>query len=134
VADRICAAAEGLEDRVALCIRWTMDGPTWLFRGQPTKGIACLREALRRYDDGDREAHIRLTGHEMASVIRFHLAINELLVGLPESAARTAEAAVAIARRGMQPFSLAQSLGKQRSASDAVKGMGHGGGTCRRDA
>jgi tetratricopeptide (TPR) repeat protein len=111
VADRICAAAEGLEDRVALCTRWTIDGAVRLFRGEPAEAVARLREALQHYDDDDRESHIRLTGHEMASLIRFHLAIAEWLVGLPERAARTAEEAVAITRRVTQPFSLAQALG-----------------------
>jgi predicted ATPase len=111
VADRICAAAEGLEDRVALCTRWTIDGAARLFRGEPAEAVARLREALQHYDDEDRETHIRLTGHEMASLIRFHLAIAEWLVGLPERAARTAEEAVGIARRVTQPFSLGQALG-----------------------
>jgi class 3 adenylate cyclase/tetratricopeptide (TPR) repeat protein len=111
VADRICAAAEGLEDRVALCTRWTIDGAARLFRGEPAEAVARLREALQHYDDEDRETHIRLTGHEMASLIRFHLAIAEWLVGLPERAARTAEEAVGMARRVTQPFSLGQALG-----------------------
>jgi class 3 adenylate cyclase/tetratricopeptide (TPR) repeat protein len=111
VVDRICAAAEGIEDRVALCIRWTIDGAARLFCGEPAEAVARLREALHRYDEDDRETHIRLTGHEMASLIRFHLAIAEWLVGLSEGAARTAEEAVAITRCVTQPFSLAQALG-----------------------
>ena len=111
VSERISAAAEGLQDRVTQCIRWTIDGATRLFVGEPAKAVERLREALRCYDDSDRETHIRLTGLEMASLIRFHLAIAEWLVGLPETAARTSAEAVAIARRVMQPFSLAQALG-----------------------
>ena len=111
VADRICATTEGLNDRVVLCIRWTMDGAARLFRGEPAEAAACLQEALRCCDDGDRAMHIRLTGHEMASLIRFHLAIAEWLIGRPEKAMRTSEEAVAIARGAMQPFSLVQALG-----------------------
>jgi class 3 adenylate cyclase/tetratricopeptide (TPR) repeat protein len=111
VAQRICATTEGLDDRVVLCIRWMIDGASRLFRGEPAEAAACLREALRCYDDGDRETHIRLTGHDMASLIRFHLAIAEWLIGLPETALRTTEEAVIIARSAMQPFSLAQALG-----------------------
>jgi DNA-binding response OmpR family regulator/class 3 adenylate cyclase/predicted ATPase len=111
VADRIGAAATGLDDRVVQCIRWTMDGAARLFRGEPAEAIARLQEALRSYHEDDSETHLRLTGHEMASLIRFHLAIAEWLVGLPETAARTAEESMAIARRVVQPFPLAQALG-----------------------
>lgn len=111
VADRICAATDGLDDRVVLCIRWMIDGAARLFRGEPAGAATCLREALRCYDEGDREMHIRLTGHEMASLIRFHLAIAEWLIGLPDTAMRTADEAIAIARNAMQPFSFAQALG-----------------------
>ena len=88
-----------------------MDGASSLFRGEPAEAVTKLREALRFCDEGDRETHIRVTGHEMASVIQFHLAIAEWLVGRPEQAARTIRSSVAIARRVMQPFSLAQALG-----------------------
>ncbi|WP_166802103.1 ATP-binding protein [Microvirga pakistanensis] len=111
VAHRICAATDGLDDRVMLCIRWMIDGATRLFRGEPTGAVECLREALRCYHDDDRDQHIRLTGHEMSSLIRFHLAIAEWLTGQPEGALRTADEAVAIARNAMQPFSLVQALG-----------------------
>jgi len=111
VAHRISAATEGLEDRVVLCIRWMIDGAARLFRGEPAEAAVCLREALRCYHDEDREQHIQLTGHEMASLIRFHLAIAEWLIGKPETAMRTAEEAVAIARNAIQPFSLVQALG-----------------------
>jgi class 3 adenylate cyclase/tetratricopeptide (TPR) repeat protein len=111
VASRIRAAAEGFDDRVVQCIRWTIDGAARLFQGEPAEAVACLREALQCYDDDDRETHIRLTGHEMASLIRFHLAIAEWLSGLPEKAMHTTQEAVAIARGAMQPFSLAQALG-----------------------
>jgi class 3 adenylate cyclase len=111
VADRICTAAEGLTDRVVLCIRWTMDGATRLFRGEPAEAVARLQEALRCCDECDRQTHIRLTGHEMGSLIRFHLAIAEWLIGLPETAANTMEESVAIAAHATQPFSLVQALG-----------------------
>ncbi len=111
VAQRICAATEGIDDRILLCIRWTMDGAARLFGGYPAEACISLQKAIDFYDDEDREAHIRLTGHEMASLIRFHLAIAEWLSGQPERAARTSEDAVEIARAAMQPFSLAQTLG-----------------------
>ncbi|WP_414473697.1 adenylate/guanylate cyclase domain-containing protein [Microvirga sp. M2] len=110
-AERIRIATEGLDDRVVLCIRWMIDGAARLFRGEPSGAVACLREALRCYDDADRDRHIRMTGHEMASLIRFHLAIAEWLIGLPDTAMRTADEAVTIARNAMQPFSLVQALG-----------------------
>ncbi|SCY31989.1 adenylate/guanylate cyclase domain-containing protein [Microvirga guangxiensis] len=111
VAERICAATDGLDDRVLLCIRWTMDGAARLFRGEPADACTCLQRALDCYDEKDREIHIRLTGHEMASLIRFHLAIAEWLSGKLDRAMRTSAEAVDIARSAMQPFSLAQALG-----------------------
>ena len=111
VAERICNATDGLQDRVILCIRWTIDGASRLFRGEPREAATCLREAQRLFHESDRETHIRLTGHEMASLILFHLAIAEWLIGQPDTAVRSAEEAVAIARRVGQPFSLAQALG-----------------------
>ena len=116
VADRIVLAAEGLEDQVVQSIRWTMDGASRLFRGQPSEAVVRLQEGLRYYDEVDRETHIRLTGHEMASLICFHLAIAQLMVGLPESAVGNTEKAVQIAREAMQPFSLAQALGNSALA------------------
>ena len=57
------------------------------------------------------KTHILLTGHEMKSPIRFHLAIAEWIIGLPETAASTMQESVAIASQATQPFSLAQALG-----------------------
>ncbi|MCG7393448.1 AAA family ATPase [Microvirga sp. ACRRW] len=111
VVDRVRTATDGMDDRVLLCIRWTIDGAARLFRGGPDDARTCLQKALAFYNDNDRETHIRLTGHEMASLIRFHLAIAEWLSGHPESAIRTSEKAIEIARAAKQPFSLAQALG-----------------------
>ena len=110
VADRLDAAAEGLEDRVALSVREYVDGATLLFRGEPAEASRRLREALRHYDEGDRDAHIRHSGHDTATLIRGHLALAQWFLGLPEQALRTSGEGLEIARRVAHPFSLAQML------------------------
>jgi adenylate cyclase len=91
-------------------MRWYVAGTTSLFRGEPAEAVARLREGLRHYDEGDRDAHIRGSGHDTATSIRAHLAVAEWLAGLPEQAARTSDEALGIARRVAHPFSLAQTL------------------------
>jgi class 3 adenylate cyclase/tetratricopeptide (TPR) repeat protein len=107
VAERFRTLAEGLDNRAVQCVRWYVEGATRMYRGAPADAVHCLGEALRLYDERDRETHIRLSGHETGSLISFHLAMAEWLAGMPDRAMRTSEASLEIVRRGARPFSLA---------------------------
>ena len=117
VADRLDAAAEGLEDRVVLAVREYVIGVTLLFRGEPTGASLRLRGALKHYDEGDRDAHIRHSGHDAATLVRGHLVLAQWFLGLPEQALRTSREGLEIARRVAHPFSLAQMLAFSAVAS-----------------
>ncbi len=107
---RIRAAAEGLDDRLATCVRCQVEGMIRLYLGEPAAASAGFLEALRHYEEGDRDAHVRLSGHETGAWIRYHLAHAEWLAGAPARALRTCEEGLVLARRGGRPFSLAQTL------------------------
>ena len=66
--------------------------------------------ALRLYDEGDRDAHIRHSGHDTATLVRGHLTLAQWFLGSPEQARRTSDEGLEIARRVAHPFSLAQML------------------------
>jgi tetratricopeptide (TPR) repeat protein len=117
VADRLDAAAEGLEDRVVLAVREFVIGATLLFRGEPPGASLRLRGALKHYDEGDRDAHIRHSGHDAATLVRGHLVLAQWFLGLPEQALRTSREGLEIARRVAHPFSLAQMLAFSAVAS-----------------
>jgi tetratricopeptide (TPR) repeat protein len=110
VAERLGTVAERLDDRTVLCLRWYVEGATRMFCGEPAEAVRRLRQALHYYDESDRDTHIRLTGHEMASLIRFHLSIAQWLAGMPEQALHTSVEALGIARRAARPVPLAQTL------------------------
>ena len=110
VADRLDAAADGLADGVALTVREYVVGVTRLYRGEPVVASGRLREALRLYDEPDRDAHIRQSGQNAASQVRGHLMLAQWFLGLPGQALRTSDEGLAIARRAAHPFSLAQML------------------------
>lgn len=110
VAERIASAAGSTSDRIAVTIREYVVGATLAFRGQPAEAVRRLRQALRHYDESDRKAHIRHSGHDTASSIRAHLAMAEWLAGRPETALSTIRDGLAAARQVAHPFSLAQML------------------------
>ena len=110
IAARISVAAEGVQDRVALSVRWYVVGTTLLFRGEPVAASRRLRKALRFYDEGDSDEYIRHSGHDNATLIRGHLTLTQWFLGLPEQALRTSGEGLEIARRVAHPFSLAQML------------------------
>ena len=94
------------------CAEYVDGGDPALPRRAAPRRSARLREALRLYDEGDRDAHIRHSGHEMAT--SDPLVISRSLQWL----ARAARAGAAHERRGRwrwrvasaHPFSLAQML------------------------
>ena len=78
--------------------------------GRPGEALDRFKAALRYYDERDRDIHMRLSGHDMAALIRFHIAIAEWLVGLPDTAAGTSVDAARLVERVTYPFALAQLL------------------------
>jgi class 3 adenylate cyclase/predicted ATPase len=110
VADRIEVAAEQLEDRVALSIRWYTTGLTKLFLGDPAEATRRLREGLRYYDEGDRDLHIRASGHDMATLMLAYSALGLLLLGRFGEARQTVRAALTRARELDHPPTLASAL------------------------
>jgi predicted ATPase len=107
VAERFRALAEQLDERAVRCMRWYIEGATRMYRGEPADAVRQLRQALGLYHESDRDIHIRLSGHDMASLIGFHLAMAEWLAGIPDQAACTSETSLEVVRRGAPPFSLA---------------------------
>src|SRR5262249_5573203 len=107
VASRLDTAAEGLPDRVALSVRGYVAGATLVYRGELAEATRRLREGLSCYDEGDRDTHIRQSGHETATSVPAHAELAQWLAGLPEQAIRTSEEGLGIARRVVHPFSLA---------------------------
>ena len=67
----------------------TSIGVTLLFRGEPAGASLRLRERAAHYDEGDRDAHIRHSGHDAATLVRGHLVLAQWFLGLPEQALRT---------------------------------------------
>jgi len=110
VADRLDMAAEGLGDSVALAVRDYVAGATQLYGGQPTGAVRRLQAALRHYGEGDRDAHIRHSGHDTAALIHGHLTLAQWVLGFPEQALRTSGEGLEIARRVAHAFSLATML------------------------
>ena len=134
VTDRLDVAAEGLGDPVALAVRDYVTGATQLYRGQPAGASRRLRTALRHYGEGDRDAHIRHSGHDTGTLIRGHLTLAQWILGFPEQALRTSGEGLEIARRVAHPFSLAADARLQRGGPGAREGMGRRGGVGRRGA
>jgi class 3 adenylate cyclase/tetratricopeptide (TPR) repeat protein len=110
VADRLDVVAKCLSDRVGLSVREYVTGTTLLFRGEPRGAPRRLRAALRLYDEGDRDAHIRHSGHDTATSVRAQLTLVQWFLGLPQQALRTSDEGLEMARRVAHPFSLAQML------------------------
>lgn len=92
---------------MTLCLLCYVEGATSIHCGEPADAVRRLREGLRVYDENDRETHIRVTGQDMPSLLRFHLAMAEWLAGMPDRAMDTSDASLEISRRGANPFSLA---------------------------
>jgi predicted ATPase/class 3 adenylate cyclase len=111
VADRLDVATEGLGDPVALAVRDYVTGATQLYRGQPAGAARRLQAALRHYREGDRDAHIRHSGHDTGTLILGHLTLAQWILGFPEQAFRTSHEGLEVARRVAHAHSLAEMLG-----------------------
>ena len=69
VACRLGAAAEGLDDPVALALRGFVEGTTRLYTGKPAEALRCFREGLCHCRDAGRDAHVRLLGRDTAALM-----------------------------------------------------------------